>query len=58
MEESTTKRTISKSILFEKGGETISILVTVESASPSINRNAVVGELDILYADVKQAILS
>ena len=57
MEESTIKRTISKSIFFEKGGETISMLVTVESVSPNVNRNAVADELDILYADVKQAIL-
>lgn len=58
MEESIIKRTISKSIFFEKGGEAISILVTVESVSPNVNRNAIAGELDILYADVKQAILS
>lgn len=57
MEESKIKRTISKSIFFEKGGETISMLVTVESVSPDVDRNAVVGELDILYADVKKSIL-
>lgn len=57
MEESKIKRTISKSVFFEKGGETLSMLVTVESVSPDVDRNAVVGELDILYADVKKSIL-
>ncbi len=58
MEESTIRRTLNKSIFFEKGGETISMQVMIESVSPNVNKDAIVGELDILYDDLKQAILS
>lgn len=54
----TTEKIINKSVSFEKSGETISIQIRLENVSPKTNNIALSGEMEILFKDAKEAILS
>ena len=57
MEERTLK-TIKKTVVFEKSGETLSIEIGMENVSPRENREAVLGVIDTLYHEAKREVLT
>lgn len=54
----TTEKIINKSVSFENSGETISIQIRLENVSPKTDNTALSGEIEVLFKDAKEAILS
>lgn len=57
MEERTCK-TIKRSLIFEKSGETLSVEVSLENVSPDTEKESLSNFLDSLYENVKMLFFS
>lgn len=53
-----TEKIVNKTILFETSGETISVQIKLEIASPTTKKEALSNTMDILFKEAKEAILS
>lgn len=56
MEERTDK-TIKKSLIFETGGEMLSVEICIKNIPPGVSKNTIIPMLDTLFEKIKESMV-